>query len=310
MIPVIVIVGPTAIGKSNLGIQLALRLQGEIISGDAMQVYKKMDIGTAKVTLEEQSLVPHHLIDVMDIHESYDVARFQRDVRSTIQSIHQRGHLPILVGGTGLYLKAALYDYGFQEESGEQLEIIRQRLVNLSTEELFHKLSEVDKESAQKIGPMNRRRLQRALEIYELTGTTKSSHEETQTHQPLYDIRWIGLTMNREALHQRQDSRIKKMIDQGLVQEVQRLFGPTYNSVSTSAQAIGYKELFPFLQGKLTLEEAVRSIEIHTHQYTKRQMTWFRHQVPVQWFEVDQKSSEEVLQSVLTWLNGPKEAQK
>lgn len=298
---VLVVLGPTAVGKSKLGIYLAQQLEGEIINGDAMQVYRGMNIGTAKVTVEEMQGIPHHLIDILDIDESYDVVRFQSEVRKCITQIHQRGKLPVLVGGTGLYLKAALYDYTFETHNKNKEQAIQNELDALTNEQLMAKLNAIDPISAQKIDVANRRRLQRALMIYFLTGQTKSAKETEQDHRPLYDVVWLGLTLPREDLHRRQDERLELMMKAGLEDEVKRLFGPNYSSNSTSAQAIGYKELFPYFKGEQTREQALTAIRHHTHQYTKRQMTWFNHQLPVHWIEVDKHFSSPWLQDVLQW---------
>lgn len=294
---VVVVAGSTGTGKTKLAVALARALDGEIISGDSMQVYKGMDIGTAKVTMEEMEGVPHHLIDIQDPMEPYDVFQFQRLCRQTIHEIRSRGHLPIICGGTGLYLKAALYDYQFETRPQDL-----QRRQELEQEEagvLWHRLEQADPESARKIHPNNKKRVIRALMRAE-SGTTKSGQEALQQHKPIYDVFWLGVEVenNQEALK----ARIEEMDRRGLEEEVKRIFSDPRSWQATSFAGIGYKEWKPYLEGTATKEEVLQQIFIHTRQYARRQKTWFRHQMPMRWYHPDQY--EQILQDVKGWLNG------
>lgn len=283
--PVICIVGPTGVGKTPLSIAISKHFKSEIINADAFQVYIGMDIGTAKVTSDEMQGVPHHLLSYVPVNENYDVSRYQKDVRKAVENQHEKGQIPILVGGTGLYLKAALYDYDFTlDDHSIKLEI--EDMKELSDEEVHRLLKEVDPEDAALLHANNRRRVERSLAMFRVSGLTKKMR---QTAQPIerYDVIWIGLRMQRELLWKRQDARAERMFIEGLMDEVTELFGPDYSRTSTASQAIGYKELFPYLRGETSLESAKEQIKIRTHQFTKRQFTWFTHQMPVMWFDVN-----------------------
>ncbi|MCP8969086.1 tRNA (adenosine(37)-N6)-dimethylallyltransferase MiaA [Ectobacillus ponti] len=285
---VIVIVGPTAVGKTKLGIDLAKQLDGEVISGDSMQIYRGMDIGTAKVTQEEMDGVIHHMIDIRDPEDSFSVAEFQALVRGHIRDISARGRLPIIVGGTGLYIQAVLYDYIFSEEQDSDPELRRQLEEKAEAEgaEAVHRmLQEADPESAARIHPNNVRRVIRALEIYAVTGRTMSEGLERQEQKLLYRAALIGLTMEREKLYDRINRRIDLMMQQGLLEEVQALFQRGIRG-SQSIQAIGYKELYAYLDGHIGLEEAVEALKTNSRRYAKRQFTWFRNKLDVEWFDV------------------------
>lgn len=296
---VIVVAGSTGTGKSKLAVSLAKTLNGEVISGDSMQVYKGMDIGTAKVTREEMDGVPHHLIDIQDPMEPYDVFQFQTLCRQKIREIISRGHMPIICGGTGLYLKAALYDYQF--ETGSEDPVRKKQLEQMDADDLWHMLEKADAESARKIHPHNKKRVIRALMLAE-SGTTKSQQEAVQQHKPLYDVFWIGLEVenNQEALQ----ARIQEMDARGLEREVRQIFSDPASWQATSFLGIGYKEWKPYLQGTASREEVLSQIFIHTRQYARRQKTWFRHQMPMRWYHPDQY--EQILSDVKGWLHGNK----
>lgn len=299
MIPVICIVGPTAVGKTSLSIALAHQLQCEIINGDAFQVYQGLDIGTAKIKPHEMEGIPHHLFSHIRPDEDYDVMRYQHEVRQAIAEVHARHHLPILIGGTGLYLRAALYDYQFASDT-HTIDQLLSSYELLTSDELFSRLAEKDPIEALKLHANNRRRVARALALVEATG--KPAHMRHQaTPLAYYDITWIGLTMDRKRLHERQNERVDFMIKEGLIDEAKAVFGSSFGRLSTSAQAIGYKELFPYLRGEQSLEEAIQQIKIHTHQFTKRQMTWFNHQVPVHWISVEQPF-DDIVQDALHYI--------
>ena len=296
---IIAIVGPTGIGKTSLSIELAKALNGEVISCDSMQVYKKMDIGTAKVTKEEMDGIFHYLIDIQEYDQPYNVMIFQDVCRKSIQKIQNKNKQVILCGGTGLYLKAALYDYTFEEET--QDEDYLKELNQKSNEELYELLKEIDEKSLEKIHKNNRKRILRALMMAH-SGMSKSQREQQQKHIPLYDIHYIGLDVDRNILHQRINDRVDKMFEQGLVEEVTSLFKEEKTWEYTSFQGIGYKEFKDYFLDQITLEETKERIKTHSRQYAKRQYTWFKNQMPVHWYSIDQK--EQILKDVKQWLKG------
>ena len=296
---IIAIVGPTGIGKTSLSIELAKALNGEVISCDSMQVYKKMDIGTAKVTKEEMDGIFHYLIDIQEYDQPYNVMIFQDVCRKSIQKIQNKNKQVILCGGTGLYLKAALYDYTFEEET--QDEDYLKELNQKSNEELYELLKEIDEKSLEKIHKNNRKRILRALMMAH-SGMSKSQREQQQKHIPLYDIYYIGLDVDRNILHQRINDRVDKMFEQGLVEEVTSLFKEEKTWEYTSFQGIGYKEFKDYFLDQITLEETKERIKTHSRQYAKRQYTWFKNQMPVHWYSIDQK--EQILKDVKQCLKG------
>ena len=296
---IIAIIGPTGIGKTSLSIELAKALNGEVISCDSMQVYKKMDIGTAKVTKEEMDGIFHYLIDIQEYDQPYNVMIFQDVCRKSIQKIQNKNKQVILCGGTGLYLKAALYDYTFEEET--QDEDYLKELNQKSNEELYELLKEIDEKSLEKIHKNNRKRILRALMMAH-SGMSKSQREQQQKHIPLYDIYYIGLDVDRNILHQRINDRVDKMFEQGLVEEVTSLFKEEKTWEYTSFQGIGYKEFKDYFLDQITLEETKERIKTHSRQYAKRQYTWFKNQMPVHWYSIDQK--EQILKDVKQWLKG------
>lgn len=296
---IIAIVGPTGIGKTSLSIELAKALNGEVISCDSMQVYKKMDIGTAKVTKEEMDGIFHYLIDIQEYDQPYNVMIFQDVCRKSIQKIQNKNKQVVLCGGTGLYLKAALYDYTFEEET--QDEDYLKELNQKSNEELYELLKEIDEKSLEKIHKNNRKRILRALMMAH-SGMSKSQREQQQKHIPLYDIYYIGLDVDRNILHQRINDRVDKMFEQGLVEEVTSLFKEEKTWEYTSFQGIGYKEFKDYFLDQITLEETKERIKTHSRQYAKRQYTWFKNQMPVHWYSIDQK--EQILKDVKQWLKG------
>ncbi len=298
---VLCIVGPTAVGKTRMSIELAKALNGEIISGDSMQIYRGMDIGTAKATLEERQGIVHHLIDEKNPDEPYSVAAFQQTVRAKIEEIKSRGKLPIIVGGTGLYIKSVLYDYEFAGES-ESKEVDEMKYGHLSNEELHAKLAEIDEAGAKAIHPNNRKRVIRALEIYETSGIKKSEMIEKQEHKLIYDVCLIGLTDDRKVLYDRINKRVDKMYETGLVEEVEVLFKQGIPSDAQSIRAIGYKELYDYFNGLISLEESKELIKRNSRRYAKRQYTWFNNQMDVVWFDVDVKHFDVTIQEVLNYI--------
>lgn len=298
---VLCIVGPTAVGKTKMSIELAKQLNGEIISGDSMQIYRGMDIGTAKATMDERQGIPHHLIDEKNPDEPYSVAAFQQTVRAKMEEIKSRGKLPIIVGGTGLYIKSVLYDYEFAGES-ESKEIDEAKYGHLSNEELHAKLAAVDEAGAKDIHPNNRKRVIRALEIYETSGVKKSEMIEKQEHKMIYDACLIGLTDDRTVLYDRINKRVDVMYETGLVEEVKALFDEGIPAESQSIRAIGYKELYDYFKGFISLEESKELIKRNSRRYAKRQYTWFNNQMDVVWFDVDVKHFDVTIQEVLNYI--------
>lgn len=299
---VIVIVGPTGVGKTKLSVELAKRLNGEIINGDSMQIYKEMNIGTAKIKEEEKENIPHHLFSILSINESNSIYEFQSLVRNKIDEISSRNKLPIIVGGTGLYLKACLYDYEFKEFSSN--DDILKKYENHSNEELHLELEKLDKETSEKVHPNNRRRVLRAIQIALENEENKSSLEKKQEHKLIYDAVIIGLTLDRKILHARQDLRVDEMIKEGLLKEVESLVNNQDFLNNTASQAIGYKEFIPYFKNEITLQEAINQVKIHTHQYAKRQYTFFRNQLNVNWVEVDLNNFNKVVETANNIIDG------
>ncbi|WP_432355047.1 tRNA (adenosine(37)-N6)-dimethylallyltransferase MiaA [Sporosarcina sp. A2] len=283
---VLAIAGPTASGKTALAVALAHCLDGEVINGDAMQVYRGLDIGTAKITNEEMEGIPHHLFDIKSPMESFSAAEYQAIVRAKIFEIQSRGKLPIIAGGTGLYLQSVLFDYRFTEAAAdiEVRERLEQELLTEGTEVLYNRLKTLDPVSAEKIHPNNHRRLVRALEIIEVSGVTKANHEANQGTTPMYHSFIVGLDLKREILYDRIDRRVDLMMEKGLVEEVTGLWEQGVRDVQ-SVQAIGYKELYLTITGDLSKEDAVELIKKNTRHYAKRQMTYFRNKLDVHWYD-------------------------
>ena len=295
---VIVVVGPTGVGKTRMGVALAKYFNGEVISGDSMQIYNTMDIGTAKVTSEEMKGIVHHLIDIKDPTENYSVKDFQDEVRLKIKEITSRGKLPIIVGGTGLYIKAALYDYEFGESQMDHQEYI-DKYQAYSNKELYDLLNKIDETSAKELHPNNRQRVLRAIAIYESTGIKKSETLAKQNHELVYDAKFIGLTLEREALYERINQRVDLMMEQGLLQEIDGLMKKNYSKNLQSMKAIGYKEWFDYFEGHISQDEVYENIKKHSRQYAKRQYTWFRNQFDVHWYEVNLEDFNKTVQKVL-----------
>lgn len=283
----LVIIGPTAVGKTKLSIELAKRYNGEIISGDSMQIYRSMDIGTAKIKREEMEGIPHHLIDIKEPDESFSVAEFQQLVREKISDIASKGKLPIIVGGTGLYIQSVIYDYQFSEAPADEAFRLHleERAKEIGNEALHQELTKVDPESASQIHPNNLRRVIRALEIFHCTGKIMSDYQNNQQPDLLYDTALIGLTMEREKLYERINMRVDMMIDEGLLEEVSQLHKQGLRECQ-SIQAIGYKEIYDYLDGKVSLDIAVENLKQNSRRYAKRQLTWFRNKMEVKWFDM------------------------
>lgn len=301
----VVIMGPTAVGKTKLSIDLAKKYNGEIISGDSMQVYKGMDIGTAKIKREEMEGIPHHLIDIKEPDEAFNVAQFQEFVTDCIEQIAAKGKLPIIVGGTGLYIDAVLQQYSFSESVSD--EEYRSKLEAIAEEcgvEAVHKiLQEIDPDSADRIHPNNVRRVIRALEIYHCTGEKMSEQLQKQNKEYKYDAVLIGLTMDRDTLYERINQRVDIMMEEGLLEEVKGIYERGIRDCQ-SIQAIGYKELFDYFEGKVSLDQAVENLKQNSRRYAKRQLTWFRNKMNLNWFEMDTGTYEKKVAEICALIEG------
>ncbi|MBR5247529.1 MAG: tRNA (adenosine(37)-N6)-dimethylallyltransferase MiaA [Lachnospiraceae bacterium] len=286
--PLIVLTGPTAVGKTKLSIALAKAINGEIISADSMQVYKYMDIGSAKITAEEMQGVTHHLIDVLEPTEDFNVVIFQQKCRECMEGIYERGHIPILTGGTGFYIQAILKDVDFTEN--EEDTPYRRQLEEIARMEgakvLHEMLLKVDPESADAIHQNNVKRTIRALEFYHLTGLKISDHNEKEKEkESAYDSCYFVLNDERSKLYERIDQRVDEMLLKGLVEEVEHLRKLGCKRGMVSMQGLGYKEILSFLEGEITLEEAIYLIKRDTRHFAKRQLTWFRREKDVIWID-------------------------
>ena len=290
MTKIIGVIGPTAVGKSQVGIAIAKKLNGEIISCDAFQFYRGLNIGTAKLPESEWQGIKHHLIDILNPDESFSVADYQKIVREKIDELLKKNITPILVGGSGLYIQSVLFDYRFNGQKRTD----DQDLTKLANGELWQLLKKFAPEVAEKTDQNNRRRLLRAIEI----GQSQDNAFDNQGKNPYYDnFELIGLEMPRELLYARIEERVDQMISSGLVDEVRGLYDKKI--VGQSMQAIGYKELYQYFEGKLSFEEAILLIKQQTRRYAKRQMTWFKNQMQAKWFNVDISHFEDVVQEIL-----------
>ena len=285
--PLIILAGPTAVGKTSLSIRLAKETGGEIISADSMQVYRHMDIGSAKITKEEMDGVPHYLVDVLEPEEEFNVVRFQQMAKEAAEKIWEKGKIPLVVGGTGFYIQALLYDIDFTENDGD--ESYRRQLEQKGSDEegaseLYEMLKTVDPKAAQEIHPRNIKRIIRALEFYHQTGRKISEHNETQRQKESpYNYAYFVLTDERSRLYERIDQRVDLMMEQGLLDEVRYLKERGVRKDSTAMQGLGYKELYAYLEGEYPLDEAVRIIKRDTRHFAKRQLTWFKRERDVIW---------------------------
>lgn len=284
--PLIILTGPTAVGKTSLSLKLAKQIGGEIISADSMQVYRHMDIGSAKIMPDEMQGIPHHLIDVLEPAEDFNVVLFQKMVKDCLFGIYERGHIPIVTGGTGFYIQAVLYDIDFTEN--EENTVYREKLEQVAAEKgnayLHEMLREVDEEAAQAIHENNVKRVIRALEYHMLTGEKISEHNETQREkETAYRSCYFVLNDRRETLYERIDERVDKMLEQGLIEEVKKLKEMGCSKDMVSMQGLGYKEILNYLEGETSLERAVYLIKRDTRHFAKRQLTWFRREKDVVW---------------------------
>ncbi len=289
---VICIVGPTGIGKTKLSIELAKKLNGEVINADSTQVYKDLDVATAKITEEEKDGIPHHLFDIKNIEENYTVYDYQKDARKVIDDILRRGKTPILVGGTGLYIKACLYDYKFNEE------LAKKDYSLIPLDELYQQLLKIDPNT--NIHHNNRKRIERALDYYYSNNETLSSKEKT--NKLLYDTYFIGLTCDRDILYNRINKRVDMMVDNGLLEEAKKIYDTNIRTKAVLTP-IGYKELFKYFDGEIPLDESLELIKQNSRRYAKRQYTWNNHQIPVKWFNVNFDCFNTTVNEILKYLS-------
>ena len=302
--PLIVIAGPTACGKTSLSIELAKQLKTEIISADSMQIYKYMDIGTAKPAVEEMQGIHHHLIDELEPDEKYSVAIFQRMAKERMDSIYKKGKIPIVVGGTGFYINALLHDNDFSEiDANAESDGYRQQLTDLLHEKgadfLHEMLQNIDPESAQKIDKNNSKRVMRALEYHQQTGKKISDHNAHEKQKACcYNATIAVLHTDRKVLYDRINTRVDVMLQRGLVQEVKDLLDKGYKQDLISMQGLGYKELSLYLDGTCTLEDAIETLKRDTRRFAKRQLTWFRHQTDGIWFDIGTETVQQICEKI------------
>lgn len=290
---IIVIVGPTCVGKTKMSIEIAKRNNGEIINADSTQIYKNNDIATAKITTEEMEGIKHHLLSIKDLSEDYTVFDYQRDARNCITKIIYNGKTPILVGGTGLYIKSVLYDYKFDNEKR-----VCNDYENYSDEELYQKLLSVDPNT--EIHPNNRKRIERALDYY--FANNKPMSDKEKTNKVLYDAIIIGLTTDRQILYNKINERVDKMLSNGLLDEAKRIFDSKIRTKSVLTP-IGYKELFPYFEGNKSLDDAIELMKQNSRHYAKRQYTWFLHQMNVKWFTVNYDDFNYTVNDVIKYID-------
>ncbi len=286
--PLVILTGPTAVGKTALSIKLASEIGGEIISADSMQVYRQMNIGSAKIKPEEMGGIPHHLIDILEPEEEFNVCLFEKLALEAMEQIYERGHIPVVVGGTGFYIQALLYQIDFTEEETDTA--YRDKLWQLGEEKGNHYLHEllrkVDPKSAEEIHENNRKRVIRALEFYENCGKPISTHNKEQRQKTsAYNSCYFVLTDDRKKLYERIESRVDQMLSKGLVDEVRTLKERGCNASMVSMQGLGYKEILEYLDGRCSLLEAVEKIKKETRHFAKRQLTWFRREKDVIWID-------------------------
>lgn len=309
--PLIILTGPTAVGKTDLSVKLAKKINGSIISADSMQVYKYMDIGSAKIMPEEMQGIPHYLIDELMPEEEFNIVLFQKLAKQYMQEIYAHGRIPILAGGTGFYIQSVLYDIDFSKEDASaeirnELEAFAKREGNLA---LHNRLLSVDSVSANAIHPNNVKRVIRALEFYQLNGYAISEHnkEERQKKSP-YNFAYFVLNDERSRLYERIEQRVDKMLECGLLDEVKKLKAMGYHKDMVSMQGLGYKELLAYLDGEITYDEAVYILKRDTRHFAKRQLTWFRREDDVIWLNKDEYSYQEdqILEKMITILKEKK----
>lgn len=305
MLKLAAIVGPTAVGKTGIAIKVARLIGAQIISCDSMQVYRGMDIGTAKVTTAKQNMVPHHLIDVVDIDEEYNVARYQQEASRLIEEMNQRDLLPLLTGGTGLYYQALVDNYQLMplQTKPDLREKYRQKIEIQGLDQAYKKLQLIDPEYAGKISPQDEKRIIRALEVHALTGRPFSQYQTRRENT--YHLAAVGLYLERSLLYRRIEKRIEAMFQEGFLEEVQGLLEAGYNLGHKPMQALGYKQVTHYLQGMLTWEQMMADIKQETRRYAKRQLTWFNRDSKIVWFDVGGYDDEDRLaESISVYFKG------
>jgi tRNA dimethylallyltransferase len=297
--PLIVITGPTATGKSALGVEVAKQLGGEIVSADSMLIYRYMNIGTAKPTLEERQGIPHYMIDLVNPDEKYSVALYQSQATKCIEDIIKRGKIPLLVGGTGLYIRALTEQYNFPgtENNYELRQSLARQAQKYGQEALHARLVQIDPATAVRLHPNDLKRVIRALEVYYLTGKPFSYFQKREQKEK-YNLIMYGINMERQLLYHKIEERVDKMIRLGLVEEVQNLLNKGYDIGSTSLQGLGYKEIIAYLKGENTLAEAISLIKRNTRHFAKRQLTWFKRDKRILWLKVEKGNISEVAQKI------------
>ena len=309
--PLVVIVGPTAVGKTALSIDVAKTFNGEIISGDSLQVYKNLNIGTAKVTPQEMEGIPHYLIDVAEPEDTYSAFSFKEQAQRCIEDIASRGKLPIIVGGTGMYIQSLLFDFDLgsqNKEDQKEKEALRRELTDLVTTEggdaLWDELMRIDSQAALTIHKNNEKRVMRAIEVKRLTGKSITDQQGVDLHdlnQSSYDVKLIGLMTDREVLYDRINHRVDQMMTEGLLEEAKYVYelGPVQAS-----QGIGYKEFFPHFSHESSLEPCIEQVKQHSRQYAKRQLTWFRNRMTVEWWDLvsDPTMTIELIENIRKWI--------
>lgn len=290
-----VILGPTAVGKTDLSIDMAKKFNGEIISGDSMQIYKGMDIGTAKIKPEEMKGVPHYLLDEYSPDYNFSVAEFQEVAKEKIKEINSHNHLPIIAGGTGLYIKSVTHQYQFPSVNTDEeyREELHEWVEKNGKEALHDKLKEIDPKSAERLHPNDVKRVIRSLEVYKVTGQLLSDIIDKQKLETPYDLLMIGLTMERSKLYERINQRVDIMLEKGLVDEVRKLLNQGFDERYTSMQGIGYKEIIQYLKGEISLEQAIYMIKQGTRRFAKRQLSWFRQMPGIYWFDLSSDNIDE-----------------
>ncbi|MCD8786060.1 tRNA (adenosine(37)-N6)-dimethylallyltransferase MiaA [Staphylococcus gallinarum] len=305
---IIVLVGPTAVGKTEFSIELAKQFNGEIISGDSMQVYRHMDIGTAKISSDEMEGIPHHMIDILNPDEAFSAYEFKSRAEKLITEITGRGKTPIIAGGTGLYIQALIYNYAFEDEEtisetdNKRVQEKMASLETLSNEALHDYLAEFDPESAKAIHPNNRKRVVRAIEYYQKTKKLLSSRKKNAQYTENYDTLLLGIEMSRQTLYNRINNRVDIMLERGLIDEVKYLVEQGYESCQ-SMQAIGYKEIVPVIHNEMTIELATEKLKQHSRNYAKRQMTWFKNKLDVIWLDKEALTLSSMLRKVSAQIN-------
>ncbi|WP_436881618.1 tRNA (adenosine(37)-N6)-dimethylallyltransferase MiaA [Staphylococcus gallinarum] len=305
---IIVLVGPTAVGKTEFSIELAKQFNGEIISGDSMQVYRHMDIGTAKISSDEMEGIPHHMIDILNPDEAFSAYEFKSRAEKLITEITGRGKTPIIAGGTGLYIQSLIHNYAFEDEetiSETDNKRVQEKMASLeplSNEALHDYLAEFDPESAIAIHPNNRKRVVRAIEYYQKTKKLLSSRKKNAQYTENYDTLLLGIEMSRQTLYNRINNRVDIMLERGLIDEVKYLVEQGYESCQ-SMQAIGYKEIVPVIHNEMTIELATEKLKQHSRNYAKRQMTWFKNKLDVIWLDKEALTLSSMLRKVSAQKN-------